>query len=167
MKPWNPAMRVVMVVAVAGLAAGSPTSLRADDEQAAPASLSEKADVASAGWHECSNRTLRGDYGFAIDGSIVTPGGPILVRGVAMTTFDGHGNLTQVDFVTLNGVPASADWRPATGTYEVNADCTGSAEFQPVGGALIRVRMVVTDGGRQVRNVVLGNATGAVGTKVR
>jgi hypothetical protein len=40
-------------------------------------------------------------------------------------------------------------------------------EFQPAGAALIRVRMVVTDGGRQVHNVVLGNATGAVGTKVR
>jgi hypothetical protein len=45
----------------------------------------------------CSNRTLRGDYGFKIDGQILA--GPVngLVRGLAMTFFDGQGNLNQVD----------------------------------------------------------------------
>jgi hypothetical protein len=56
----------------------------------------------------------RGDYGFAIDGTILVgpPPVPSLLRGVAMTHFDGRGNLSQVDFVTRNGVPAAADWRP-------------------------------------------------------
>jgi hypothetical protein len=91
------------------------------------------ADSFSTSHAECSDRTLRGDYAFAIDGTILTAPGPLLVRGVAMTHFDGHGNLSQVDFVTLNGVAGGPDWRPATGTYEINADCTGTAQILPAG----------------------------------
>jgi hypothetical protein len=84
-----------------------------------------------------------------------------------MTHFDGHGNLTQVDFATMNGVPSSPNWRPATGTYAVNADCTGSAVIVPAFGPTINLRLVVFDGGDQVATVVIGNATGSVGTRVR
>jgi hypothetical protein len=118
----------------------------------------------------CSNRTLRGDYGFSITGTVFPPS-PVpsfLIRGVAMTHFDGRGNLTQVDFATRNGVPIASDWRPATGTYEVNADCTGTAEIHPNDGSpTLHLRMVVVDGGRQIFNTVEGNATNAVGIKVR
>src|SRR4030095_6359639 len=60
----------------------------------------------------CSDRTLRGDYAFAIDGTILTAPSPLLLRGVAMTHFDGHGNLNQVDFVTHNSAAAGPDWGP-------------------------------------------------------
>jgi hypothetical protein len=68
----------------------------------------------TASWFRCSNRTLRGAYGFSIDGTILagTPNA-FLLRGVAMTHFDGHGNLSQVDFTTRNGAPVTPDWRPA------------------------------------------------------
>ena len=118
----------------------------------------------------CSNRTLRGDYGFTIDGTIVLPS-PIpslLLRGLALKHFDGHGNLTQVDFVTLNGAPSGSDWRPATGTYEVNPDCTGTSEIRfNDGQPTLNLRFVVVDGGRQIMEIVEGNATGAMGIKVR
>src|SRR6476619_774551 len=51
----------------------------------------------------CSNRTLRGSYGFAIDGTIIAGPNRLLLRGLAMTEFDGRGSLTQVDFTTNNG----------------------------------------------------------------
>jgi hypothetical protein len=125
-------------------------------------------DFGSASLGQCSNRTLRGDYGFAIDGTILVgpPPVPSLLRAVAMTHFDGRGNLSQVDFATRNGVPAAADWRPATGTYEVNPDCTGTAEIVPVGAPPLQLRLVVFDHGRQVRTIVLGNPTGSLGVKV-
>lgn len=134
------------------------------DEPRAEADLME-ADASTG--HECSDRTLRGDYAFAIDGTIFAPPGPLLLRGVAMTHFDGHGNLDQIDFVTLNGVASGTDWRPATGTYEVNPDCTGKAQILPAGAPPLNLRLVVGDRGRQVWTVVIGNATGSVGTKVR
>jgi hypothetical protein len=31
------------------------------------------------------------------------PGGPLLVDGIAKTTFDGNGELTQVSAVAING----------------------------------------------------------------
>jgi hypothetical protein len=125
------------------------------------------ADSFSRSHAECSDRTLRGDYAFAIDGTIVTPSAPLLVRGVAMTRFDGHGNLSQIDFVTINGVAGGPDWRPATGTYEINPDCTGKAQILPAGAPPLNLRLVVGDRGRQVWTVVIGNATGSTGTKVR
>src|SRR5262245_14646755 len=116
----------------------------------------------------CSNRTLRGDYGFDISGTVLAGPKAGLVRGVAMTHFDGHGNLSQVDFVTINGIPGGPDWRPATGTYDLNPDCTGTAELVfSDGSPTLHLWLVVADHGRQILTVVAGNATGATGTKVR
>jgi hypothetical protein len=114
---WNK-IRTPAAAAV-GLALALATSgtpaLRADDD----------------GPKTCSNRTLRGDYGFTIGGTILppSPAPALLLRGLALTRFDGHGNFSQVDFVTVNGAPSRTDWRPATGTYDVNPDCTGTAEI--------------------------------------
>lgn len=119
-------------------------------------------------WVKCSNRTLRGDYGFSIDGTILagTPNA-FLLRGVAMTHFDGRGNLRQVDFTTRNGVPLAPDWRSAVGTYDINADCTGTAQIIPGDGSpTLNLRLVVVDRGREVRTTVVGNATGSVGISV-
>ncbi len=117
----------------------------------------------------CSDRTLKGDYGFSIDGTILagTPNA-FLLRGVAMAHFDGRGNLSQVDFTTRNGVPLTADWRPAVGVYAINADCTGTAQIIPSDGSpTLNLRLVVVDRGREVRTIVVGNATGSVGIRVR
>jgi hypothetical protein len=119
-------------------------------------------------WFKCSNRTLRGDYGFSIDGTILagTPNA-FLLRGVAMTHFDGQGNLSQVDFTTRNGAPVSANWRTAVGTYDIDEDCTGSAQIiQADGSPTLNLRLVVVDRGREVRTIVVGNATGSVGIRV-
>ena len=124
--------------------------------------------VSQPSWFKCSDRSLKGDYGFSIDGTILagTPNA-FLLRGVAMTNFDGHGNLSQVDFTTRNGVPFAADWRPATGVYDINADCTGTAQIVPADGSpALNLRLVVVDRGREVRTIVVGNATGSVGIRV-
>jgi hypothetical protein len=51
---------------------------------------------------------------------------PLTLSGVVKTTNDGKGNFTQVDAVGVNGDVAPG-WRPGTGTYTVNPDCTGTA----------------------------------------
>ena len=115
----------------------------------------------------CSVRTLRGSYGFSIDGQILAGPRAGLLRGVSMTEFDGRGNLRQVDFTTINGVPTGTDWRPATGSYKVNPDCTGTAEIvQGDGSPTLKLRFVVVRDGKEVRTVVEGNATGSVGIRV-
>ncbi len=115
----------------------------------------------------CSNHTLRGSYAFAIDDTIIAGPNRLLLRGLAMTEFDGRGNLTQVDFTTINGAPAGTDWRPAVGSYEIESNCTGTMQIIPGDGSpTLNMKLVVANHGRTVHNIVLGNATGATGTKV-
>jgi hypothetical protein len=157
-----------LAVAVAfALALASGVQRRVSADEPRGDSELTDADSLSRSHVECSNRTLRGDYAFVIDGTILTAPSPLLLRGVAMTHFDGNGNLSQVDFVTLNGVAGGADWRPATGTYEIDPDCTGKAQIIPVGAPPLNLRLVVGDRGRQLWTVVIGNATGSTGTRVR
>lgn len=147
-------------VGVAGLVAACGAGALAS----APAARRAESPQESA---RCTDRTIRGDYGFSIDGTVLagTPNA-FLLRGVAMTRFDGEGNLSQVDFTTRNGMPMGADWRPATGTYAINPDCTGTAEIVPADGSpSLRLRLVVVDHGREIRTVVVGNATGSVGIR--
>jgi hypothetical protein len=117
----------------------------------------------------CSNRSLRGAYGFNIEGQIFPAGAPpVVLRAVAMTHFDGRGGLTQVDHATFNGIPRWQGWRPAVGTYEINPDCTGTGQIIPSDGTpTLQLHLVVFDRGRQVRTVVDGNATGSLGVRVR
>ena len=60
----------------------------------------------------CSNHTLFGDYGFALEGTFLGPGLPF--RGVVMQHYDGKGNLTQVDHIVVNGVPPAEEWTPGS-----------------------------------------------------
>ena len=116
----------------------------------------------------CSNATVRGEYGFTISGQIL--GGPAAgpVTGVAMTSFDGQGNLTQVDHVLVNGNPPAVQWRPATGTYTLNADCTGTMELDFTDGSpSLHLSIVVVRRGREIHTVVgdPGIATTSLGIK--
>ena len=74
----------------------------------------------------CTNMTMKGTWVNSLRGQIFLPDGTSLVlTGVTKTTFDGLGNSTQVDASGVNGnVPMG--WRTGTGTYTVNADCTGT-----------------------------------------
>ena len=145
-----------LLTVVGALALGTLVAAHPEGGQGAAASV------------RCSNRTLRGQFGFSIEGTILagTPNA-FAVRGVAMTQFDGDGNLTQMDFTTRNGAPLTPDWRPAVGTYDINPDCTGTAQIvQSDGTPSVNLRLVVVNRGREVRTTVVGNSTSSVGIKV-
>jgi hypothetical protein len=87
-----------------------------------------------------------------------------------MTTFDGNGKLTQQDFVmqliNAPGKPLSSGevGNPdgftvgEQGHYSVSADCTGEMEIDAppllTGGAIIKVRFVLSDEGRAIHTTV-------------
>lgn len=118
----------------------------------------------------CSDATLNGDYAFTVYGQILNADGTTTTRnGIAMTHFDGIGGLKQIDYVSAltpgHNPPGGIDLAPAfrqneTGTYHVNADCTGTAEIdfpKPPGGtsgAVIKLIFVLADGGREIHTVV-------------
>ena len=97
----------------------------------------------------CSNGSLQGSYGFQIKGTIVGFG-PI--GGVARLTFDGAGYFTQTDNVTVSGFPIVPN-RPGSGTYDVNADCTGMQTLNS-GDQVIHTKFVIAENGKEVFDVV-------------
>jgi hypothetical protein len=117
----------------------------------------------------CSNQTLHGDYGLTIEGLLNIPGPGTQIRGVVMQTYDGNGHITQVDHIVVDGTPPPLPWTPGSGTYTVNSDCTGKATIiVPSSPAPpLVLYFVVVNQGKEIRQVVEGNAVTATGRRVR
>jgi len=124
----------------------------------------------------CIDRLIAGDYGFTIRGQKLGGPGPIGPQvGVAMAHFDGEGSFTQTDTVTIDGlVVADFTHTPASGTYTVNSDCTGTFTINFTDGRPpVTTAFVVADNGNEIDVVVTsagGNqgilATGSTGKRV-
>ncbi len=137
------------VMMICGLLGATAPSARAEDEERA-----------------CTNRSLRGDYGFTVEGLVLPgPGIALPIRGVALTHFNGRGGATQVDHVVFNGLPPAEDWTPAEGTYHVNADCTGTVHLDiPSTHDFLNLRIVVVREGREIHTVVTAPFNGPART---
>ncbi len=132
---------------------------------AAPSMAQSEASDAQR-WHKtCSNRTLFGDYGTKLEGAILGPN--LTLRTLVLAHFDGQGNMTSKDYVVLNGMPPTEEWRQLTGTYTVNPDCTGSATVdvasrQPP----LKFHFIVVKDGQEILEVVDGSAISGTAYKV-
>jgi hypothetical protein len=117
----------------------------------------------------CSNSTIRGRYAFTIHGQVFLPNGStLLIDGLAKTTFDGNGNLTQLDAIAVNGNVAPG-WASNTGTYSVNPDCTGTFTVTNGNQPPVHLQMIVAQSGNTIHDMVIdpGFATTAEGERVR
>jgi len=117
----------------------------------------------------CNDRLIAGNYGFTIQGNKLGGQGPTGPQvGVAMTEFDGKGGLTQIDTVTVSGeVVADFTHSPATGTYRVNSDCTGTFTINFTDGRPpVAANFVVVEAGLEIDTVVIsaGGNQGIIAT---
>jgi hypothetical protein len=107
----------------------------------------------------CTDALIQGTYGFTVEGQKLGPQGTATgpLRGVAMTTFDGKGSLTQIDTITVNGQLTSDFTHPAaSGTYRVNPDCTGTFTVNFTDGRPpVTTNFVVDTGGFEIDTVVI------------
>ena len=127
--------------------------------------MAQSRDLARRDGGRCSNNTLSGDYGLAVDATLLGPGLPL--RAVVMQHYDGRGNITQVDHVIVNGMPPAQEWTPGTGTYTVNPDCTGTeVVYSPSVPNPLHIHFVVVNNGKQINQVVDADASLAVGIRV-
>jgi hypothetical protein len=105
----------------------------------------------------CSEATIRGTYGIQMQGTNAVPpplgGGLQNVIGVVVRTYDGAGSFEQVDNIK-GSVTGIVPDRPGSGTYQVNADCSGVTIVQPGPGITIEERMVIVDHGDEIRPIV-------------
>jgi hypothetical protein len=109
----------------------------------------------------CSNATLKGNYGFTIAGTRPTGPPPAPIEnfiGLAITNYDGHGNLTQTFGTSHGSISGDSATDIGSGTYEINPDCSGTATLILTGRATpvsLKLWVVVVDGGDQINLVVM------------
>jgi hypothetical protein len=58
-----------------------------------------------------------------------------------------------VDSILANGGPIS-DWTSVIGSYQLNANCTGTILLQPSTGGFVNLRIVVVKQGKEIHAVV-------------
>jgi hypothetical protein len=130
---WKSVLLVVVFVGLAAIGSGN-ASPRPDEENGV-----------------CSNATLHGTYQWHITGYIQTTtqnGGnigdfaPIVEASYAV--FDGHGTITKL--VSTDNFSSGGSFTvTGTGTYTVNADCSGSLTFNTTVGTINR-HLEILDG---------------------
>lgn len=124
---------------------------------------------------QCSNATLKGAYGLIVSGTRSIGGVKENFVAVARRSFDGNGNFV-TESASAHGVSTGTQTSTApppgkySGTYQVNADCTGTAVlFSPVPDKVpnIKTSFVIVDGGKEVREIVMSPSDGVVTANFR
>ena len=104
----------------------------------------------------CSNKTLKGTYGFSVTGELADGAGFVPEAYSAFTSYDGLGNIVLKKTSSVGGV---WDTRVSTGFYQLERGCTGIAtyptsQFQyyvaPDGSSLSFVKITQFDGNAYV-----------------
>jgi len=76
---------------------------------------------------QCSLNGTAGKYGFTLTGAVITQAGAIPIAAVGRANLDASGNATGSESRSVGGGFADETF---TGSYTVNADCTGTATLQ-------------------------------------
>lgn len=93
---------------------------------------------------------LTGTYAFTFNGAAISPGAPNATpfNGVGIQTFDGTGKWTATESANFGGFVVRSV--PFSGTYTLNADCTGTMTAKFADGSTGRQDFVVADGGKTI-----------------
>ena len=109
-----------------------------------------------SGWaRECSLETVKGGYGIFVQGTVlavpnVHPAFPFVVSGIF--TYDGEGNVSGRFNQSVGGGISTG--LTAEGTYQVNPDCTYSAELTTPSGVTHRAGTITGEGMQQEIHII-------------
>jgi hypothetical protein len=95
----------------------------------------------------CTNGFAEGRYGYTFNGMVLTSAGVATTTAVGVLTVKADGTLIFADTQSLNG---QISRRNFTGTYQLNPDCTGTAQFSTG----LTGDFVLTDDGREIRVII-------------
>jgi hypothetical protein len=155
-------MRVAPMMVLCGLLASAAFAVAQSNSTSASA---------QSGNVHCSNRTLSGEYGCAVQGFLLNvPGLPpeSTFVGVTTSTFDGKGNVKGTEHVVVNGSSFNPGFDTNSGTYSVNPDCTGTAIVNtPNSPVPLNLYFVIVDDGKEFREVLNTDALLSVCKRVR
>jgi hypothetical protein len=156
-KSFRTPVQLTIVGVVLALGA---TCLAQSDDPAAGASVLSGA--------RCSNHTLFGNYGYSAEGQVLpAPGLAFPFTSTGMVHFDGQGAVSWVEHTVIGGAQQGADWTPASGSYIVKSDCTGSmAVVTPNSPVPLNIFFSIIEQGKQFYSVVNGHAISGVWTRI-
>ena len=97
--------------------------------------------------------TLIGTYAVAFSGMAIFPPSttPTAFAGVAIVTYDGAGKWSGVESANFGGLILRS--APFSGTYILNADCTGTTTDKFPNGSTGHTDFVLADGGKTIHAV--------------
>lgn len=124
---------------------------------AAAAAASGAVHASDARPERCSAATLKGVYAYTVTGALTAGPAAGPFAAVGRFTFDGLGTFQNVRTISRNGtiLPQVA----GTGTYTVNADCTGVVTFTDGGVVTLGTELVIDDDGQGVRMIATSPGT--------
>ena len=110
------------------------------------------APIANA--RSCSLADSAGNYGFTLTGVVVVSTGQVPIAAVGRAALDATGNVSGTESRSVGGGFADETF---TGTYTVNADCTGTATLNFYeSGQLVRtsiLSIIFDNNEREIRMV--------------
>lgn len=107
----------------------------------------------------CSNKSLSGVYGFRFDGSA-----PFAFLTVGVNDFDGQGHFTATESINVGGVSVPSSF---SGTYSINANCTGTLTAQFDNGMTGNLYLSIVHGGDDVYAMFTDPGVTAAGSFAR
>lgn len=103
--------------------------------------------LGSAAWASCTNATVIGHYGFALNGTRIIGTTQMAFALSGQITANGTGLLSGI--VTTSTAGAIVNHVPATGSYNILSNCTGGGLLE-VQGKTYKFSIVVVSGGAQL-----------------
>lgn len=107
------------------------------------------ASILPAAEKGCSNGSLQGSFGYTVTG--YAPGN-VPFAAVGRILFNGSGQVTTTRTLSNGGTIVRGD--TGSGTYTLNADCTGTFTIVASGLGQLQVDIVVDNEGDQFRGIV-------------
>ena len=106
----------------------------------------------------CTTASCQGAFGYTFTG--LTGFNALAFAAVGRLLADGQGNVSGVETDSSNG---EIFQRSYTGTYQVNADCTGSEVSVDNFGKTVKCNFVIVSGGAEIRVIETDRNTAIVG----
>jgi hypothetical protein len=93
----------------------------------------------------CTNLGVKHTYSLGATGIVIGVG---QVAAVGQLALNGKGSLTGTATLSLNGSITSS--AAVSGTYQINSDCTGTAQVTPQGLSTMNFSAVIVNGGKEL-----------------
>jgi hypothetical protein len=119
----------------------------------------ESSVVAAMGKAVCTDAGVKHTYSFEFTGSDTSPR-PIAAAG--QLVLNGTGSVKGVATLSIGGSIANS--LPVSGTYQINSDCTGTAQITPQGLPVVDLALLVVNAGKEIMAIQTDSGTITAGT---